>query len=86
MSNDMVERLNSTVMQILCTFSENLKYKWKDSLNKLVYAYKCTKHSVTGSGPYFLLCGRIPSCQLKLYLVNIKNQKIIIISPKNGKL
>ena len=43
---------------MLLTLSGKLKYKWKDSLNKLMQTYKCTKHSVTGYSPYFLLFGR----------------------------
>ena len=58
MANGMVERLNSKVIQTLHTLPEKLKYKWKDSLNKLLYVYNCTKHSVTGYSPYFLLFGR----------------------------
>ena len=48
MGNGMVHDLNSTVIQMLRTLSEKLKYKWKDSLNKLMYTYNCTKHSFTG--------------------------------------
>ena len=68
MGNGMVKRLNSTVIQMLLTLPEKLKYKWKDSLNKLKYAYNCTKHSVTGYSPYFSLFGRNPKLLIDIIL------------------
>ena len=73
MCNGMVERLNSIVIQILRTLSEKLKYKWKVSLNKLMCSYNCTKHSVTGYNPYFLLLGRNP--KLPTDIILSENQK-----------
>ena len=58
LGNGIVECLNSAVIEMLGTLSEKLKYKCKDSLNKLMHTYKCTKHSVTGYSPYFLLFRR----------------------------
>ena len=74
--NSMIECLNSTVIQMLCTLPENLKYKSKDSRNKLMYACNCTKHRVTRYRSYFLLFGKKSNCQLILYLANIKNQLV----------
>ena len=68
MGNGMVERLNSTVIQMLRTLSEKLKYKWKDSLSKLMYAYNCIKPSVTGYSPYFILFGRTPKLPIDIIL------------------
>ena len=66
MGNGMVERLNSVVIQMLRTLSEKLKYKLKDSLNKLMYAYKCTKHSDTRYSSYFLLFRRNPKLPIDI--------------------
>ena len=45
---------------MLRTLSETVKSKWTNSLNKLIYAYNCTRHSVTSFSPYYLLFGRNP--------------------------
>ena len=68
MGNGIVECLNSATIQMLLTLSEKLKYKWKDSLNKLMHTYKCTKHSVTGYSPYFLLFGRNSKLSIDIIL------------------
>ena len=56
--NGMVERMNSTLLQILRTLEETCKSRWKDELNKLMYGYNCRKPSLTGYSPYYLLFGR----------------------------
>ena len=53
---------------MICTLSEKLKYKRKDSLNKLMYAYSCAKHSVTGYSLYFLLFGINPRLSIDIIL------------------
>jgi len=50
--NELVERMNSTICQIVRTLSETCKSRWKDEIYKLVYAYNCSKHSVTNYRPH----------------------------------
>jgi transposase InsO family protein len=59
-SNGGVERMNSTVLQMLRTLPEDQKARWPEKLNKLIFAYNATKHSSTGYTPYKLMFGREP--------------------------
>ena len=45
---------------MLRTLPENLKSRWPESVNKMLYAYNCTTHSRTGYSPFYLLFGREP--------------------------
>ena len=55
-----MERFNRILFSVLRTLRENKKERWKDSLNKVVHAYNCTRNNVTGFSPFYLLFGRSP--------------------------
>lgn len=58
--------MNRTFFFMLRTLPSLKKRKWYESVNKMVYAYNCTKHEVTGYVPHYLLFGRIPRLPMDL--------------------
>ena len=45
---------------MLRTLPESYKASWHEHLNKVTYAYNCTRNDSTGFSPFFLLFGRHP--------------------------
>ena len=68
MTNGLVERVNSTLIQMLRTITERNKQNWKDELSKLTYPYNCSRNSVTGFSPFYLMFGRNPELPIDVLI------------------
>ena len=66
--------MNQTMLKMLRTLEEDVKDKWHEHINKLMFAYNATTHESTGYSPYFLMFGREPTLPLDTIL-NTANEK-----------
>ena len=64
----MVDRMNSTLMEMVRKLVETGKSRWKNEHNKFMYAYNFNKHSVMGYTPYYLLFSRKPQLPVDFIL------------------
>ena len=60
-ANGMVERLNSTVKDILYALQTTYGRQWVQILQAAMFAYNSSTSEVTGHSPFYLLYGRSPN-------------------------
>ena len=72
MGNAQCERFNQTLLAMLRSMSENKKIRWKEHVNKMTFAYNCTRHDSTGFSPFELLFGRKPRLPIDIIFGNSK--------------
>ena len=56
----MVERLNRSLLQLLCGYVDKEPANWERYLPLILYAYRTAVHSSTGVSPFVLMFGRQP--------------------------
>ena len=57
-TNGQVERMNQTIIRMICKLEQDKKARWSEHLPEMLAAYNGTHSAVTGYSPYFLLFGR----------------------------
>ena len=67
-TNGLVERMNSTLLNMMRTLPEHKKRRWPEEVNLLLFAYNSTKHTSTNHTPHFLMFGREPHLPLDIVL------------------
>ena len=57
-TNDQIERMNQTIIQMIGKLEQDKKARWSEHLPEMLAAYNGTHSAVTGYSPYFLSFGR----------------------------
>ena len=82
-TNGQVERMNQTIIRMICKLEQDKKAHWSEHLPKMLSAYNGTRSVVTGYSSYFLLFGRkarMPVDYLFLTWCNLPHQTKMEVS------
>ena len=63
-----VERLNSTIKNLLWNYAQSDPRDWYDSLDQVLFAYRSAIHSSTGYSPFYLTYGRHPRLPMDIVM------------------
>ena len=65
-TNDQCKHFNATLISMFGTLPKKPKSTWREQVPTLVHAYNCTRNSVTGFSPYYLMFGHKPHLPIDL--------------------
>ncbi len=69
-ANGKVERVNQTIIRMLGKLTSKQKNNWVPHLPTLLCTYNCTRSSITGYSPHYLMFGRRPRLPIDFYFLS----------------
>ena len=73
-ANGKVEWVNQTIIRMLGKLTSKQKDNWVPHLPTLLYAYNCTRSSITGYSPHYLMFGRRPRLPVDFYFPSAERE------------
>ncbi len=73
-ANGKVEWANQTIIRMLGKLTSKQKDNWVPHLPTLLYAYNCTRSSITGYSPHDLMFGRRPRLPVDFYFPSAEHE------------
>ena len=66
--NGLVERFNSTLLNIISMYVNSLQKNWDELLSFAAFSYNTSQHSTTKLSPFFVLHGRHPNLPIDIIM------------------
>ncbi len=73
-ANGKVEWANQTIIRMLGKLTSKQKDNWVPHLPTLLYAYNCTRLSITGYSPHYIMLGRHPRLPVDFYFPSAERE------------